>query len=936
MATLRFPSRRCLPHGASSFLTATQRKGLATAKPPSSLFAALDTFSDRHIGPDNAEAAYMLSKLGYNSMDAFVDEVVPSKIRIPTDAISDNVIGPLSEAELLRRARLLGAENKQYKSYIGMGYHNAVVPPVILRNIMENPAWYTQYTPYQAELAQGRLESLVNFQTMIMSLTSMDIANSSLLDEATAAAEAMVMALVASNYKKTLLPFLEPGQKDLEFSWLWVTLIFAGFFSITPDLDGQVKDFRGLTESVHAAKALVAVATDLLALALLKPPGEWGADIAFGNSARFGVPAGYGGPHAAFFAKMPGRIIGRSRDAHGLPAYRLALQTREQHIRREKATSNICTSQALLANMAAMYAVYHGPEGLRRISNKVHGLTQLLKEIVERFGYRAIHQHFFDTLMLDSLHSAAAKAGINLRIVDDKHVGVTLDESVGPIDFLRIVNAFAASVGAPISTAENLPTSNRSSAIPESIRRTSDYLPSSEMLRYIHHLQSKDLSLVHSMTPLGSCTMKLNSTSSMIPLTWPEFSAVHPFVPLEQVKGYSKIIGDLETYLCKVTGFHACSLQPNSGAAGEYAGLSVIRAYHESRGEGHRDICLIPVSAHGTNPASAMMAGLKVVPVKSLQDGSLDLVDLKEKAEKHSDNLAAFMVRLAEVHITYPSTFGVFEDGANLNAKIGLTNPATCGGDVCHMNLHKTFAIPHGGGGPGMGPICVAEHLAPFLPSHPIVPTGGERPIDAVSAAPWGSASILFISWAYIKMLGGQGLVDSSKIALLSANYMAHRLSGHYSLRYKNANGRVAHELLIDFAEFDKSAGLKVTDFAKRLQDYGFHPPTVSWPISTCMLIEPTESESLEEIDRFCDAMINIRHEAEEVMTGKQPRDNNVLKNAPHPMSVIALSEEEWKRFPIHVSRPLIPLPWLRERKFWPTVSRCDCPSVEESAHEDA
>ncbi|KAN0133205.1 Glycine cleavage system P domain containing protein [Lactarius tabidus] len=979
MATLRLPSRKCLAHGSSSFLT---RKGLATAKPPASLFAALDTFSDRHIGPDNAEAAYMLSKLGYSSMDAFVDEVVPSKIRIPTDAVSDNVIGPLSEAELLRRTKLLGADNKQYKSYIGMGYHSAVVPPVILRNVMENPAWYTQYTPYQAELAQGRLESLVNFQTMVMSLTSMDIANSSLLDEATAAAEAMVMALVASSYKRKtffvdsgVLPQtlavlrtrakgfgiqLVVGDANTALSDEKLRSDLCGVLLSYPDLDGQIKDFQGLTESVHAEKALVVVATDLLALTALKPPGEWGADIAFGNTARFGVPAGYGGPHAAFFActeklkrKMPGRIIGRSRDVHGLPAYRLALQTREQHIRREKATSNICTSQALLANMAAMYAVYHGPEGLRRISNKVHGLTQLLKAIVERLGYRAKHQHFFDTLLLDvtgavpsaqSLHSITTEAGINLRIVDDKHVGVTLDESVGPVDFLRIVNAFAASVGAPISTVENLPTLDRTLAIPETLRRTSDYLPhpvfnkhhsETEMLRYIHHLQSKDLSLVHSMTPLGSCTMKLNSTSSMIPLSWPEFSDVHPFVPLEQVKGYSKIISELETYLCKVTGFHACSLQPNSGAAGEYAGLSVIRAYHESRGEVHRDICLIPVSAHGTNPASAVMAGLKVVPVKSLQDGSLDLVDLKEKAERHRDNLAAFM-------ITYPSTFGVFEDGvldacqiihdcggqvyldgANLNAKIGLTNPATCGGDVCHMNLHKTFAIPHGGGGPGMGPICVAKHLAPFLPSHPIIPTGGERPIDAVSAAPWGSASILLISWAYIKMLGGQGLVDSSKIALLSANYMAHRLSAHYSLRYKNANGRVAHELLIDFAEFDKCAGLKVTDFAKRLQDYGFHPPTVSWPISTCMLIEPTESESLEEIDRFCDAMINIRREAEDVITGKQPRDNNVLKNAPHPMSVIALSEEEWNR-PYSRQQAAYPLPWLRERKFWPTVSRVD------------
>lgn len=1002
MATLRLPSRRCLAHGSSSSLT---RKGLATAKPPASLFAALDTFSDRHIGPDNAEAAYMLSKLGYSSMDTFVDEVVPSKIRIPTDAVSDNVIGPLSEAELLRRTKLLGADNKQYKSYIGMGYHNAVVPPVILRNVMENPAWYTQYTPYQAELAQGRLESLVNFQTMIMSLTSMDIANSSLLDEATAAAEAMVMALVASSYKRksffvdngvfpqTLAVLrtrakgfgiqLVVGDANTALSDEKLRSDLCGVLLNYPDLDGQIKDFQGLTESVHAEKALVVVATDLLALTALKPPGEWGADIAFGNTARFGVPAGYGGPHAAFFActdklkrKMPGRIIGRSRDVNGLPAYRLALQTREQHIRREKATSNICTSQALLANMAAMYAVYHGPEGLRRISNKVHGLTQLLKVIVERFGYQTIHQHFFDTLLLDvtgavpsaqSLHSITTEAGINLRIVNDKHVGITLDESVGPVDFLRIVNAFAASVGAPISTAENLPTPDRTSAIPESLRRTSDYLPhpvfnkhhsETEMLRYIHHLQSKDLSLVHSMTPLGSCTMKLNSTSSMIPLSWPEFSDVHPFVPLEQVKGYSKIISELETYLCKVTGFHACSLQPNSGAAGEYAGLSVIRAYHESRGEGHRDICLIPVSAHGTNPASAVMAGLKVVPVKSLQDGSLDLIDLKEKAERYKDNLAAFM-------ITYPSTFGVFEDGvldacqiihdcggqvyldgANLNAQIGLTNPATCGGDVCHMNLHKTFAIPHGGGGPGMGPICVAKHLAPFLPSHPITATGGERPIDAVSAAPWGSASILLISWAYIKMLGGQGLVDSSKIALLSANYMAHRLSAHYSLRYKNANGRVAHELLIDFAEFDQSAGLKVTDFAKRLQDYGFHPPTVSWPISTCMLIEPTESESLEEIDRFCDAMINIRREAEDVITGKQPRDNNVLKNAPHPMSVIALSEDEWNR-PYSRQQAAYPLPWLRERKFWPAISRvddaygdtnliCDCPSVEESAHEHA
>ncbi|KAI0001679.1 glycine cleavage system P-protein-domain-containing protein [Russula vinacea] len=988
MAALRIGSRSTSRHVERCVLTAPRRE-LATAKLPTSLFAALDTFSDRHIGPDNAEAAYMLSKLGYSSMDAFVDEAVPPKIRIPADAISDKAIGPLSEAD----------GEKPFKSYIGMGYHNAVVPPVILRNVSYgNPAWYTQYTPYQAELAQGRLESLVNYQTMIMSLTAMDIANSSMLDEATAAAEAMVMALVAANHKRKTF-FVDNGVLPQTLAVLktrakgfGIRLVVGDASTILsdeklrselcgvllhyPDVDGQIKDFGNLADSVHAANAFVAVATDLLALTVLKPPGEWGADIVFGNSARLGVPAGYGGPHGAFFActdklkrKMPGRIIGRSRDVQGLPAYRLALQTREQHIRREKATSNICTSQALLANMAAMYAVYHGPEGLRRIGNKVHGLTQLLKGIAERFGYRAIHEHFFDTLILDVtgavpsagiLHAAATNVGINLRAVDDKHVGITLDESVGPVDFLRIVNAFSASVGAQINTAESLPAQVHTSAIPEALKRTSEYLPhpvfnkhhsETEMLRYIHHLQSKDLSLVHSMTPLGSCTMKLNSTSSMIPLTWPEFGAVHPFSPSEQVKGYSKIISELESDLCKITGFHACSLQPNSGAAGEYAGLCVIRAYHQSRGEGHRDICLIPVSAHGTNPASAVMAGLKVVPVKSLQDGSLDLADLKEKAEKHKDNLAALM-------ITYPSTFGVFEDGvldacqvihnnggqvyldgANLNAQIGLTNPAMCGGDVCHMNLHKTFAIPHGGGGPGMGPICVAKHLAPFLPSHPVVSVGGDRAIDAVSAAPWGSASILLISWAYIKMLGGQGLVDSSKMALLSANYMAHRLYGHYSLRYKNANGRVAHELLIDLAEFEKSAGLKVTDFAKRLQDYGFHPPTVSWPISTCMLIEPTESESLEEIDRFCDAMINIRREAEEVITGKQPRDNNVLKNAPHPISVIALSEDEWNR-PYSRQKAAYALPWLRERKFWPTVSRVDDAygdtnliAIEESAY---
>ncbi|KAH8099346.1 glycine dehydrogenase [Cristinia sonorae] len=987
-------------HAHPSLTSKVLARYLATQKAPVSPLSALDTFPDRHIGPDDKELKHMLAQLGYESMQAFVADTVPPKIRVSSTSVSNESIPSLSEAELNRRARELALSNKAFKSYIGMGYHNAVVPPVILRNVMESPAWYTPYTPYQPEIAQGRLESLVNYQTMIMSMTAMDIANASLLDEATAAAEGMVLAFVSSGQKKRTffvdrgvlpqtLDVLKTRAKGFEIRLL-VGDIFTdlkdessradlcGILVQYPNVDGSIADFASVAELTHSSGALVVCATDLLALTMLKPPGEWGADVVVGNSARFGVPAGYGGPHGAFFActeklkrKMPGRLIGRSRDANGKPAYRLALQTREQHIRREKATSNICTSQALLANMAAMYAVYHGPTGLKRIAQKVHLLTHTLKVAVELHGYKIVNQEFFDTLTIDvtgavasadAVHKAAAAASVNFRRIDDGHVGVTLDESVGPKDLLRLINIFGAAAGAsPLQAVDPVGTA----AIPSELQRTSEFLPhpvfnthhsETEMLRYIYHLQSKDLGLVHSMIPLGSCTMKLNSTSSMIPLTWPEFGAVHPFVPKDQVKGYSVLIKELEDDLCKITGFHSCSLQPNSGAAGEYAGLSVIRAYHESRGEGHRDICLIPISAHGTNPASAVMAGLKVVPVKSLVDGSLDLVDLKEKAEKHKDKLAAFM-------ITYPSTFGVFEegvqdackiihdnggqvylDGANLNAQVGLTNPATCGGDVCHMNLHKTFAIPHGGGGPGVGPICVAEHLSPFLPSHAVIPVGGEQSINAVSAAQYGSASILLISWAYIKMLGGTGLADSSKTALLNANYMAHRLKDYYTLRYKNANGRVAHELLIDLAEFDKAAGLKVTDFAKRLQDFGFHPPTCSWPISTCMLIEPTESETLEEIDRFCDAMIQIRKEAEEVITGKQPRDNNVLKNAPHPISVLTQTDAEWNR-PYSRQQAAYPMPWLYEKKFWPTVSRiddaygdlnliCDCPSVEELASD--
>ncbi|KAL1722163.1 glycine cleavage system P-protein-domain-containing protein [Schizophyllum commune] len=966
-------------------------RGLASLKQPSSLFAPLDTFTERHVGPDDSETSAMLSKLGYKSMEEFLGDAVPSKIRIASTTVDDSSIPAFSESELLKRARELAQKNKPMKSYIGMGYHNAAVPPVILRNVLENPQWYMPYTPYQPEIAQGRLESLVNFQTMVMSLTGMDIANASLLDEATAAAEAMVMAYTQSGQKKSTF-LVDSGVSPQTLSVLRVRAKGFGMKVVVgdinelvadeslrpsacgvlvqyPDVNGAVKNFEELTKTVHGFGGLVVAATDLLALTMLKPPGEWGADIALGNSARFGVPPGYGGPHAAFFAvtdklkrKMPGRLIGRSRDATGAPAYRLALQTREQHIRREKATSNICTSQALLANMAAMYAVYHGPDGLKRIANKVHGFAQVFRSAIESYGYTCVNDSFFDTVTIEvdnagDLLARAEEAGINLRPVDATHVGVTFDETVSPEDLIKLLNLFAQS---PVQLSSlQTPTSP---AIPSALHRTSAFLEhpvfnkhhsETEMLRYITHLASKDLGLAHSMISLGSCTMKLNSTSSMIPLTWPEFGSVHPFAPFRQVEGYLTVIKELEEDLCKITGFAAASLQPNSGAAGEYAGLSVIRAYHESRGEGHRNICLIPLSAHGTNPASAVMAGLKVVPVKALNDGSLDLEDLKEKAEKHKDNLAAFM-------ITYPSTFGVFEagvqdackiihdnggqvylDGANLNAQVGLTNPATCGGDVCHLNLHKTFAIPHGGGGPGVGPICVAEHLAPFLPTHHVLDNPGKH-IDAVAAAPFGSASILLISWAYIKMLGGKGLAKSSQIALLNANYMAARLAGHYNLRYKNHKGRVAHELLIDLADFDKSAGLKVMDFAKRLQDYGFHPPTCSWPISTCMLIEPTESESLEEIDRFCDAMIEIRKEAEEVVKGEQPRDNNVLKNAPHPMSVLAVSDAEWNR-PYSREKAAYPLPYLKEKKFWPTVSRvddaygdinlvCDCPSVEELA----
>ncbi|CAE6445087.1 unnamed protein product [Rhizoctonia solani] len=1028
-------SLRHVPIASSTRLFSTP------ANPTGRPFPPLDTYPARHIGPNPAEAKQMLAALGYDSMDAFVRDTVPDSIRIDAQAVSEHSIPALSESEMLRRAEEVANMNEKKRSFIGMGYWNAVVPQVILRNVLENPSWYTPYTPYQPEIAQGRLESLINFQTMVSSLTGLPIANASLLDEGTAAAEAMVMAFAQHGQKRKTF-VVDQGVSPQSLAVLrtraggfGIRLVvgdvakligegesrqfgndsvqlsdLAGVLVQYPDVNGSITDYSALVKHIKEASSgpapLLACATDLLALAILTPPGELGFDIALGSSARFGVPVGYGGPHAAFFSvadalkrKIPGRLVGRSRDTNGRPAYRLALQTREQHIRREKATSNICTSQALLANTAAMYAVWHGAEGVRAIAERVLGMTAVLDgiiKVIDGMDVQNTSGHFFDTLTIDTgsaqkaakVHAEAAKRAYNLRIVDERTVGVTFDESVTEEELAGIANCFLIAGGqAPIASTDlvsfvkggitplidadavspahapraHSSTSELLQSVPSKLRRSSPILTQpvfnthhseTELLRYIHALQEKDLSLAHAMIPLGSCTMKLNASAAMRALTWPEFGGVHPFVP-NGVEGWKVVVDELSRDLCTITGFAACSLQPNSGAAGEYAGLSVIRAYHASRGEQHRDICLIPASAHGTNPASAVMAGMKVVPVKNLPNGNLDLDDLREKAAKHKDRLGAFM-------ITYPSTYGVFEpgvqeackiihdnggqvylDGANLNAQIGMTNPAICGGDVCHLNLHKTFAIPHGGGGPGVGPICVAEHLAPFLPSHPIIPTGGSTAIEAVASAPYGSASVLLISWAYVKMLGGQGLSDASKLALLNANYIAHRLGGHYSLKYKNDKGRVAHELLIDLAEFEKKAGLKVMDFAKRLQDYGFHPPTCSWPISTAMLIEPTESESLHEIDRFCEAMIQIRKEAEDVITGVQPRDNNLIKNAPHPMSVIV---GEWDR-PYSRETAAFPLSWLKQRKFWPTVGRvddaygdinlvCECPSVDELAEQ--
>ncbi len=987
------------------------------------------TFAHRHIGPRPEEIQEMLATLGYTSMKAFIENVVPADIRLTEplalelDELCANAF-PLSESEMLAALKQLASHNQIYRSFIGMGYYNCIVPPVIQRNVLENPAWYTQYTPYQAEISQGRLEALLNFQTMVIDLTALPVTNASLLDEATAAAEAMGLCLAVASARR------RSGKTDggniffvsqtchpqtiavlkTRAEPLGIQLKIGNHLDMNshqpilgaivqyPGTDGTIYDYSDFAQQVHHLGGLLIAATDLLALTLLRPPGEFGADIAIGSAQRFGVPLGYGGPHAAFLStreelkrRIPGRIAGVSHDTTGKPAVRLALQTREQHIRREKATSNICTAQVLLAVMAGMYAVYHGPSGLKQIAERVHTLTYTLRTGLEKLSWKTGDAPCFDTVyitvnrpeLVEELLAAARVKLINLRKIDATRIGISLDETTTSTDVERILEIFATAVSRPINRTIDSATAKEhmihslekhtsihdisvdgtkiyKNQVPTALHRETAYLThpvfnryhsETEMLRYIHKLQTKDLSLVHAMIPLGSCTMKLNATAEMVPVTWPEFSELHPFVPREQAKGYHTLFEQLEGWLAEITGYSAVSLQPNAGSQGEYAGLLVIRKYHQSRNEARRDVCLIPTSAHGTNPASAVMAGMKVVGVACDSDGNIDLTDLRQKAEIHRDRLAAAM-------ITYPSTHGVFEkrirllcnivhqaggqvymDGANLNALVGLSRPADIGTDVCHLNLHKTFCIPHGGGGPGMGPIGVASHLKPFLPTHPIISIE-ENPqgIGPVSAAPWGSASILPISWTYIAMMGAAGLKTATEVAILNANYLAARLATYYPILYTGKSGRVAHECIIDLRDFKKTADIDVTDVAKRLMDYGFHAPTVSWPVLGTMMIEPTESESKTELERFCDALILIRQEIADIETGIADRQNNVLKNAPHTIG--AVTATDWHH-PYTREAAAFPAPWVREHKFWPAVTRinevhgdrnliCSCPSLDE------
>ncbi len=926
-----------------------------------------DSFIYRHIGPRLLDGKKMLAALGLASMDELIEKTVPASIQLKKPF---QIANPQNEYSTLRELRKIASQNEIYRSFIGMGYHDCITPPVIQRNILENPGWYTQYTPYQAEISQGRLEALLNFQTLISDLTSLGVANSSLLDEGTAAAEAMAMShSICKNGADTYFisqtchpQTIEVVRTRAEARGIKLVIgdhetfdfklpVFGALLQY-PASDGTIFDYSEFIERIHHSGAFATVATDLFALTLLRPPGEFGADIAVGNSQRFGTPLGYGGPHAAFLAtredfkrSIPGRIVGISKDALGKQSLRLALQTREQHIRRDKATSNICTAQALLAIIASMYAVYHGPDGLKKIAQRIHLMTCILRQGLRKLGHEVGPDYFFDTVHVNArapeagrIVDSARAIKINLRLLSEDHVGISMDETTSLDDLADLFSIFSTD---PVPfKPEDLIDSDSNYA--DALSRKSSFLThpvfnryhsETEFLRYMHRLEGKDLALNTSMIPLGSCTMKLNATAEMIPITWPEFSRIHPFAPIDQAKGYQLLFRQLEAWLAAITGLKCVSLQPNAGSQGEYSGLLVIRKYHEKRGEGHRDICLIPQSAHGTNPASAVMAGLKVVVVACDENGNIDVADLGKKVELHKKYLAALMV-------TYPSTHGVFEesiqkvceiihagggqvymDGANMNAQVGICRPLEIGADVCHLNLHKTFCIPHGGGGPGMGPIAVASHLADFLPGHPVIASGGQDAIGSVSSAPWGSANILPISWTYIRMMGARGLKEATSYAILNANYIAKKLDPFYPVLYKGAHGFVAHECILDLRSLKKSAGIEVEDVAKRLMDFGFHAPTVSFPVPGTMMIEPTESESLDELDRFCEAMIVIRREIQAIENGKADPQNNLLKNAPHTMD--ALLASQWPH-PYSREEAAFPAPWTREHKFWPSVGRID------------
>jgi glycine dehydrogenase len=955
-----------------------------------------DHFMNRHNGAVAKEDIQnMLKVIGVASVDELIDKTVPAGIRMKGDLKID---ADVSEQQLLKNLKITAAKNKVFKSYIGMGYYNCFTPGVILRNIMENPGWYTQYTPYQAEISQGRLEALLNYQTMIIDLTALPIANASLLDEGTAAAEAMAMFRSVHKHEHAVKFFVDnstfPQTIDIlktRSEPMGIILEFGDFktFEFTPDFfgayvqypnnEGKVEDYKAFCEKAHANHAQVCVGADLMSLALLTPPGEWGADCVIGSSQRFGVPLGYGGPHAGFFAtkdeykrQIPGRIIGVSVDRHGNSALRMALQTREQHIRRQNATSNICTAQVLLSIMAGMYGTYHGPHGIKKIAAKIHGLTKALEAALKQLGFAQLNHQYFDTLLIDGnglsdkIKSIAEDMQINLRYFGNGNIGISIDETCEAIEIYHIAECFAKASGKSITLDEvEILANDQELTWPESLVRKSNFMThpvfnnyhsEHEMLRYIKKLENKDLSLCHSMISLGSCTMKLNATTEMIPVTWPEFNQIHPFVPVNQAEGYMDIINELSKDLQEITGFAGMSLQPNSGAQGEYAGLMVIRAYLNDIGQGHRNVALIPESAHGTNPASAAMAAMKIVIVKNMTNGNIDIEDLKVKAAEHANDLAVLMV-------TYPSTYGVYEsgireitdivhqyggqvymDGANMNAQVGLTSPGLIGADVCHLNLHKTFCIPHGGGGPGMGPIGVAKHLIPFLPGHPVIKTGGDKAIPAISAAPWGSASILLISYIYIKMMGAKGLRRATEVAILNANYIKSRLEKHYPILFTGENGTCAHEMILDTRSLKQSAGIEAEDLAKRMMDYGYHAPTLSFPVAGTLMIEPTESESLIELDRFCDTLLSIRQEVAEVENGTADREDNVLKNAPH--TAMEISSDAWSH-KYSRDKAAFPLPFVVAKKFWPSVGRvnntygdrnlvCACLPIEAYVQETA